>query len=171
MHTKWEYALNNWLAFVDSTETGASATETLIAILPMPFLSAHHLVQYKDVPHCHWLHEDWSILLLGTTVIREDFLTIWLDDPIRAINDCPDKFVIIAVDRVHHRCWLGRDAMGFQNAYWARKSKAFWYGASLRICQCSLSHTARLAMEHLFWNIYLFDIPMLLEPCTKIDFL
>ena len=132
MHTKWECALNNWLAFVDPTETRVSTPETTTDHTDAIFFPHITLYNTTNVPHCHWVHEDWSIVLLGTTFIREDFLTIWLDDPIRAINDCPDKFVIIAVDRVHHRCWLGRDAMGFQNAYWAREEQGIWVGASLR---------------------------------------
>jgi asparagine synthase (glutamine-hydrolysing) len=149
MHTKWECALNNWLAFVDPTEGKNSTTncdtDSKDAIV-LPHITLYNV---KDVPHCHWFHEDWSILLLGTTVIREDFLNIWLDDPLRAINDCPDKFVIIAVDRVHQRCWLGRDAMGFQNAYWAREEQGIWIGASLRTVNSTLSKRPELAMEHL----------------------
>lgn len=141
--------MKSWLAFVDPIENTVpkpTSEVDLEDVITFPHITLYNA---SDIPHCHWIHEEWSIVLLGTNVIREDFLTIWLDDPIRAINDCPDAFILIAVDRIHHRCWLGRDAMGFQNAYWARHQKGLWISESLQSVNAALPEWPELAMEHL----------------------
>ena len=141
--------MNNWLAFVDPIEE--KVPEVTSEIPSSDVISFPHISLYNasDIPHCHWLHQDWSIVLLGTNIVREDFLTIWLDDPIRAINDCPEAFIMIAVDRTHHRCWLSRDAMGFENAYWARHREGLWVGGSVKLVNSILPEQPELAMEHL----------------------
>ena len=134
MHTKWEYALNNWLAFVDPTETECQHPRQRRLTDASPFRTS--LCTTSKVPHCHWLHEDWSILLLGTTVIREDFLTFGLMTH-RAINDCPDRFVIIAVDRFIIAA--GSDAMPWVSKCMAQKNKAFGL-VPLRMVNSTLPH-------------------------------
>ena len=78
-----------------------------------------------------------------------------------------DSFILIAVDRIHHRCWLSRDAMGFQNAYWARREQGLWVGAySITTQHCLESQIGNGASLRIS---YPFDIHTPQERCTKID--
>ena len=141
--------MTNWIAFVDPKEETVQSSSS--KQLPANHIDFPHirLFNVSSVPHRHWIHKEWSILLIGTTAVREDFLDIWLDDPIRAANDCPDQFIIIAVDRVHNRCWLGRDAIGFSNAYWTRHNNGLWVGTSVKEVNAVMPQRPELAMEHL----------------------
>ena len=141
--------MTSWIAFVDPKEeiVHPSSSQKLSAdYIDVPHI---RLFNAASIPHRHWIHEDWSIVLLGTAAVREDFLDVWLEDPIHAANNCPDKFIIIAVDRVHHRCWLGRDSIGFENAYWTRHNGGLWVGTSIKEVNAVMPQRPELAMEHL----------------------
>ena len=141
--------MTDWIAFVQTTDSTVRTSQ----------LNKHnqwgetrfpHIVLQHNAPLLYrsWNNEAWSIVIIGTTTVREDFLDVWLEDPIRAINDCPDRFVIIAVDRQRGRCWIGRDAMGFHNAYWTRCEDGLYISSGLKTINVQFSSRPELAIEH-----------------------
>ncbi len=144
--------MTDWIAFVQSTELPLANSPTKPRAQPtypkqtnVGPINIHH---HSTLAIHHWEHAEWSIALLGTGSIREDFLDTWLSDPTRAINTCSDGFILIAFDKKHNRCWLVRDSLGFQNAYWGRQEDRLCVASSLQLLNRQWTARPELAMEH-----------------------
>jgi asparagine synthase (glutamine-hydrolysing) len=141
--------VTDWIAFVQTTDRTLSAAPLNNPNRWGQTTFPQIILQHSEhLAHCSWNNDDWSIVLIGTTTVREDFFDVWIEDPIRAINDCPDRFVIVAVDRNRDRCWLGRDAMGFHNAYWARCEDGLYISSGLNTINAQFPSRPELAIEH-----------------------
>lgn len=144
-----EYTVSDWIAFVHHTQNPPS--DTLPSWVHTTQVRFPHirLKQALSVPHCHWSNDSWSLLIIGCNTLRDDFLDAWMADPLRALESCPEEFVLLAVDIQRQRCWLGRDAMGFHNAFWTRVDDGLYFSNSLRTLNANCAERPEVAIEHL----------------------
>ena len=139
----------DWIAFAHSDPslpTDLTHRSDLDTFLSLPNLAVRHQSGCKI--H-HWNHPTWSIVLIGLDVVRENFVKDWIEDPIRAVQNLSDGWVLIAVERHTQQYWFGRDSIGVSNGYWMHSDNGVCISNSLRLLNRSSNQKPTLAIEHL----------------------
>ena len=139
----------HWMAHIHPigvTPTPDAESQTLSNHLSLSRLSLYH---DSDTPVHHWEKSDWTLVVIGVHAIKEDFLTQWRQAPMRAAQQLPESWILIAIDHSNERCWCGRDGLGFANAYWRLDEDQIWLSDSLTLLNKTAKTPPQLAEEHL----------------------
>lgn len=139
----------HWMAHIHPigvTPTPDAERQTLSNHLSLSRLS---LYRDSETPVHHWETSDWTLVVIGVQAIKEDFLTQWRQAPMRAAQQLPESWILIAIDHSNERCWCGRDGLGFANAYWRLDEGQIWLSDSLTLLNKTAKMPPQLAEEHL----------------------